>query len=134
MPTRELLLCRGYRGLASCVVRRLRELRDRDPAALASTLVIVPTAAATHLFRRPMEDALLDRRASTVLPKVSTSAELLPLLSKRIGLRLVDPLLREALLERGFEKAREEGATPPFVVRSGLAPRVLDLFDELFAR
>jgi hypothetical protein len=136
MATTELVLCRGFRGVASFACRSLRKVRDSDPLALARTLVVVPTAAAADLLRRQLEDALLSRRSATALPTIATSASLISLLSLRSDgkLRLVDPLLREALLERAFVRAREEGALPPFAVRGGLAARVLEFYDELLAR
>ena len=136
MPRRELVLCRGFRGVTSFVAQSLRKLLERDPFAPARSLVLLPTAAATHLFRRELEDALLSRRSAAVLPTMATSASLLALLTERVSttLRLVDPLLREALLESAFAKVQEEGVVPPFGLRGGLARRVLDLYDEILAR
>lgn len=136
MPRRELVLCRGFRGVTSFVTHSLRKLREKDPFAVARSLVLVPTAAATHLFRRELEDALLSRRSAAVLPTMATSASLLALLTEGTSarLRLVDPLLREALLESAFGKVQEKGLVPPFGLRGGLARRVLDLYDEILAR
>ncbi len=136
MPRRELVLCHGFRGVTSFAAGSLRKLRERDPYAPARSLVIVPTAAASHLFRRELEDALLNRRSAAVLPAVATSSSLIPLLSERVSskLRLVDPLLREALLESAFAKVQEEGVVPPFGLRGGLAHRVLELYDGILAR
>ncbi len=136
MPRRELVLCRGFRGVTSFVALSLRNLLERDPFAPARSLVLLPTAAATHLFRRELEDALLNRRSAAVLPTMATSASLLALLTERVSttLQLVDPLLREALLESAFAKVQEEGVVPPFGLRGGLARRVLDLYDEILAR
>src|SRR3990172_4145444 len=125
MPRRELVLCRGYRGVTSFVTLSLRRLLERDPFAPARSLVLLPTAAATHLFRRELEDSLLGRRSAAVLPTVATSSPLLALLAERASgqLRLVDPLLREALLESAFAKVQEGGVVPPFGLRGGLARR-----------
>ncbi|MGH9390761.1 MAG: hypothetical protein ACRD1Z_14180, partial [Vicinamibacteria bacterium] len=67
---------------------------------------------------------------------MATSASLLALLAEGTSskLRLVDPLLREALLESAFAKVQAEGLVPPFGLRGGLARRVLDLYDEILAR
>jgi CRISPR/Cas system-associated exonuclease Cas4 (RecB family) len=136
MPRRELVLCRGFRGVTSFAARSLRKLRDRDPLAAARSMVLVPTAAASHLFVRELEDALLSRHSAAVLPVVATSRSLIPLLAERVSskLRLVDPLLREALLETAFSQVRESGIVPPFGLRGGLARRVLELYDEILAR
>src|SRR3990172_10421476 len=109
MPGRELVLCRGYRGVTSFVTLSLRRLLERDPFAPARSLVLLPTAAATLLFRRELEDALLGRRSAAVLPTMTTSATLLALLAERASakLQLVDPLLREALLENAFAQVQE---------------------------
>ena len=136
MPRRELVLCRGFRGVTSFVTQSLRKLLEQDPFAPARSLVLVPTAAAMHLFRRELEDALLSRDSAALLPTMATSRSFLELLTERASerLRLVDPLLREALLESAFARAQEEGAVPPFGLRGGLARRVLDLYDEILAR
>ena len=136
MPCRELVLCRGYRGVTSFVTLSLRKLRERDPFAPARSLVLLPTAAARHLFRQELEDALLSRGSAAVLPTMATAASLLALLTERASpkLQLVDPLLREALLESAFAKVQEGGVVPPFGLRGGLARRVLDLYDEILAR
>jgi CRISPR/Cas system-associated exonuclease Cas4 (RecB family) len=136
MPRRELVLCRGFRGVTSFATGSLGKLLEQDPFSTARSLVLVPTAAAAHLFRRELEDALLSRRPAALLPAIATSSGLLPLLAERsqANLRLVDPLLREALLEAAFAKVQEAGVAPPFGLRGGLACRVLDLYDELLAR
>ncbi len=136
MPRRELVLCRGFRGVTSFAAGSLRKLHEKDPFANARSLVLVPTAAAMHLFRRELEDALLTRRSAAVIPTIATSTGFLPLFSERISprLRLVDPLLREAFLESAFARAQEAGFAPPFALRGGLARRVLDLYDEILAR
>ncbi len=66
----------------------------------------------------------------------ATSATLLPLLAAGASpkLELVDPLLREALLESAFSKVQDAGIAPPFQLRGGLARRVLDLVDAILAR
>jgi hypothetical protein len=126
----ELVLCHGWRGVSAFAARTLRKIREGDPLAPARTLVLVPTAAAAHLVRRVLDDALLSRRSAAVLPKITTPSRLVEELSDR----LADPLLREALLERAFERAEKAGAPAPFVVRRGLAGRVLELYDTLRLR
>ncbi len=136
MPRRELVLCRGFRGVTSFATLSLRQLREKDPFSVARSIVLLPTAAATHLFRRELEDALLKRGSAAFLPTMATSANLVALLAEGASakLRMVDPLLREALLENAFARVLEEGVVPPFGIRGGLARRVLDLYDEIHAR
>ena len=136
MPCRELVLCRGFRGVTSFAAQSLKKLFDKDPFASSRSLVIVPTAAAGHLFRRELEDALLSRRSAALLPEIATTGSLLALLAERSPgkLRLVDPLLREALLESSFAQVLDEGTVPPFGLRGGLGRRVLDLYDEILSR
>ncbi len=136
MSETEVVLCRGWRGVSAFAAQSLGALRKRDPLALASAVVLVPTAAACHLVRRVLEDALLQKRSAAVLPRITTAAELVSALVDRTEgrIRLVDPLLREAVLDKAFEEARAEGAEPPFTVRSGLAAHVLKLYDDLLAR
>jgi hypothetical protein len=135
-PKSEIVLCRGPRGVSSFAVRTVRRLLDRDPLSATRTLVLVPTTAAAHLFRRQLEDALLRRRSAVALPAITTPWDLLQSLAERTGgrVRLVDPLLREALLERAFRRADEHGDRPPFLVRSGLARHVLQFHDALRLR
>jgi hypothetical protein len=136
VPKSEIVLCRGPRGVSSFAVRTLRKLLDRDPLSAARALVLVPTAAAAHLFRRQVEDGLLSRRSALALPSITTPRDLVQTLAERTEgrIRLVDPLLREALLERAFRRAEEQGDPPPFLVRSGLARHVLQFHDALRLR
>jgi hypothetical protein len=136
MPRRELVLCRGFRGVTSFAARHFGKLRESDPFAAARTLLVLPTSAAVHLFRRELEDALLRPGAAALLPRTATATTLVPILAEEASpsLRLVDPLLREALLESAFSKVQDAGVAPPFQLRGGLARRVLDLADEIFER
>ncbi len=136
MPRRELVLCRGFRGVTSFAARSLGRLHASDPFAPARSLVILPTAAAAHLFRSELEDSLLRPGAAALFPRTATSASFLSILTEGASpeLRLVDSLLREALLESAFAKVREDGVEPPFRIRGGLARRVLDLYDEILTR
>jgi hypothetical protein len=136
MPRRELVLCRGFRGVTSFAAGHLRKLLESDPFSPARSLIVLPTAAAGHLFRRELEDALMSPGTAALFPRTATSATLIPLLAEAAspGLRLVDPLLREALLESAFSKVQEDGIAPPFQLRGGLARRVLDLVDAILER
>ena len=127
MPKPTLVPRSGWRGVGDYAVRALRERAQSGPLALAHTLVLAPTAAAVHLFRAQLEDALLADSGASLIPNVATETTLL----QEVTDRLVDPLLREALLEQSFRQTVESGLEPPFALRGGLATRVLDFYDTL---
>ena len=133
MPKPALVLCRGWRGVSAFARRTLEKLTESDPLALSRTLVLVPTAAAAHLYRNQLERDLSTNRDVVFLPVITTPGPLFQDLAERsqARVRLADPLLREALLDEGFQKAAASGSPPPFKVRAGLAPRVLQFYDEL---
>ena len=133
MPKPALVLCRGWRGVSAFARRAVEEQAERDPLALSRTVVLVPTAAAAHLYRTQLERDLSTGRDVVFLPVITTPGPLFQDLAERSQrrVRLADPLLREALLEEGFQKAAASGSPPPFKVRAGLAPRVLAFYDEL---
>lgn len=131
MSTIARVACGGFRGVLEEAARVVEDRSRRGPLALAATLILVPTAAAAHLARRRIEDALLERsRPAALMPRVTTPQALA---EARVA-RLVDPLLREALLDRAFEKVQASGLEPPFTVRASLAARVLELHDEIRLR
>ncbi len=133
MPKPVLVLCRGWRGVSAFASRTLKKQAERDPLALSRTVVLVPTAAAAHLYRNQLERDFSTKREVVFLPVITTPGPLFQDLAERSQgrVRLADPLLREALLEEGFQKAAASGSPPPFKVRAGLAPRVLQFYDEL---
>ena len=133
MPKPALVLCRGWRGVSAFARRALQEQAERDPLALSRTVVLVPTAAAAHLYRAQLERDLSTEREVVFLPVITTPGSLFQDLAERSQgrVRLADPLLREALLEEGFQNAAASKCPPPFQVRAGLAPRVLAFYDEL---
>ncbi|HXV60278.1 MAG TPA: PD-(D/E)XK nuclease family protein, partial [Vicinamibacteria bacterium] len=131
MPAFELTGCRGFRGVSEYVARFLTERCNRDPLALAELAVLVPTTSAAHLVRYWIEDSLLvSRRNTAILPTITTPNALIDSSCHR----LVDPLLREALLEAAFEATERTGLLPPFAVRGSLASRVLAFHDDLMLR
>ncbi|HEY7820937.1 MAG TPA: hypothetical protein VIG29_22120, partial [Vicinamibacteria bacterium] len=136
MSRGETVLCRGFRGVSSFTTESLRTLSRADPFAPARSLVVLPTSAASHLFRRQLEDALLADGGAAVFPTLATSGNFIPLLMERSSSAqaLVDPLLREALLEKAFAEVQDRGIAPPFRLHGGLARRVLDLHDEILGR
>ena len=133
MPKPALVLCRGWRGVSAFASGTLKKQAVRDPLALSRTVVLVPTAAAAHLYRNQLERDLSTKCEVVFLPVIRTPRSLFENLTERSQgrVRLADPLLRETLLEEGFQKAAKSGSPPPFKVRAGLAPRVLEFYDEL---
>ena len=109
--------------------------RSRDPLAVREIVIVVPTAAAGHLLRNTLEQELLDRRVATFLPTITTMSALTRNLVERSPgrVRLVDPLLREALLEQALAEAARAGTPPPFTSREALSPRILAFYDELWS-
>jgi hypothetical protein len=104
------------------------------PLAIREVLVLVPTAAAGHLLQMTLEQALLDKRTATVLPGISTVSALRQSLAERsLGrVRLVDPLLREALLDQALQEAATTGSPPPFTLRGSLSARILAFSDQVW--
>ncbi|MFQ5790380.1 MAG: PD-(D/E)XK nuclease family protein [Acidobacteriota bacterium] len=129
----SLVLCNGWRGVEAHLLEALARQQERGPLALREVLVLVPRTAAAHLVQLSLERTFLRDRPVMVLPTVSTMKGFL---QRQVGqslgrVRLVEPLLRESLLERSLEEA-ESGAPPPFTLRVGLPRRVLDFHDRLF--
>ena len=128
----RLVVCDGWRG----VLRHLLEsLAARDPLSVRQVVVLVPTAAAGHLLQNTLEPDLLKERVATVLPTITTMRALTRnLVERSLGrVRLVDPLLREALLEVALSEAAQSGTPPPFIAREALSPRILAFYDELWS-
>jgi hypothetical protein len=135
MPKPELVLCRGWRGVGAYAARTLDEWTARDPLAASRALMLVPTKAAGHLLRAQLEDAVLAGADTAFLPVIATPSTLFEHMASGTGgaVRIVDPLLREALLQHAFERVAETDDKPPFELRSGLARRVLQFYDTLLA-
>lgn len=133
MPKPELVLCRGWRGVGACAVKALETWAARDGLAASRSVMLVPTRAAGHLLRTQLEQAVLSRRDAVVLPNISTMSSLIEelALNSEGRVRLVDPLLREALLQHAFERVAGTEIEPPFLLRGGLARRVLQFYDTL---
>ena len=131
-PTPDLVLCRGWRGVGAYAAKTLKKT-SRDALAASRMLMLVPTAAAGHLLRTQLEQNLLARKDVAFLPVIATPSTLVEDLATRTEgeIRLVDPLLREALLQHAFERAAEADTKPPFELRGGLARRVLQFYDTL---
>lgn len=131
----RLVLCDGWRGVQGHLLESLGVDGSRDPLAVREIVIVVPTAAAGHLLRNTLEQELLDRRVATFLPTITTMSALTRnLVERSLGrVRLVDPLLREALLEQTLSETAQSGTPPPFTSREALSPRILALYDELWS-
>jgi RecB family exonuclease len=103
----------------------------RDPADVASCVVLVPTRGAAEELRRTLERVPLPH-----LPDIVTRDEWY----ERIRERLVPPprplstFDREVLLRGCAHAAHAAGAEPPFNLRAGLIGEILALYDELRRR
>lgn len=133
MPKPDLVLCRGWRAVGALAAKTLEKWTARDTLGASGALMLVPTAAAGHLLRAQLEQTLLARKDVLFLPVIATPSTLIDDLAARSGgeVRLVDPLLREALLRHAFERTAATETKPPFALRGGLARRVLGLYDTL---
>ena len=132
MPKPELVLCQGFGGVTSYAIKTLTKWGSNNLLDISQCVVMVPTAAAKELFVSQLEDSLLRHNGVIILPTVSTPSELVEELSvlSQKHLRIAKPLLREALLEKAFEKVAQTIA-PPFEIRGSLARRVLQFYDQL---
>ena len=133
MPKPDLVLCRGWRGVGAYATKTLGKWTARDALGASRAVMLVPTAAAGHLLRAQLEQNLLARKDVAFLPVIATPSTLVDDLAEQTEgkVRLVDPLLREALLQHAFERAAEADTKPPFELRGSLARRVLQLYDTL---
>ena len=109
----RLVLCDGWRGIQGHLLESLGVDGSRDPLAVREIVIVVPTAAAGHLLRNTLEQEFLDRRVATLLPTITTMGALTRnLVERSLGrVRLVDPLLREALLEQALAEVAQSAIT-----------------------
>ena len=116
-----------------CAIRQVT--RHADPWRTRQTAVLVPTEAAAGELRRTLEDLLVRNEppgAVLVLPELVTRDDWY----RRQHACLVDapPLLsateRQVLATAASKEALDE-ATPPFQLRPGLIPAILDFYDAL---
>jgi hypothetical protein len=133
MPKPELVLCRGWRGVGAYAAKILQTWTARDVLAPSRSLMLVPTEAAAHLLRAQLEASVLATNDVAFMPTIATPSRLIDELVARCEgrARLVDPLLREALLQHAFERIAKTETEPPFELRGGLARRVLEFYDTL---
>ena len=132
-PRSRLVLCDGWRGVHDYLLSALEESNSGE-LLLRDVVILVPTAAAGHLLRNTLEHHLLKERTATILPRIATMASLTAnLVERSLGrFRLVDPLLREVLLEQAMEEAALAETPPPFTPREALSSRILAWSDQLW--
>ena len=131
--TPTLTLCDGWKGVQAHLLDFLTSTATRGPLAIRDILILVPTTASGHVLELALEHDLLENRAATLLPPIATiHAFLADMASRALGkVTIVDPLLRQAILDKSLEDAAASGSPPPFLVRSGLSRRILSLYDQL---
>ena len=134
--TPQLTLCNGWNGVQEYLLNTLNTALTLSPLAVRNILILVPTSTSGHLLELTIEQTLLKHRAATLLPSIATPHVFLEEMAARsLGkVMIVDPLLRQALLEKSLEAASDSGLPPPFLVRSGLSARILSLYDYLCLR
>ena len=111
-------------------------LAGTDPWTVRRTAVIVPTGAAATQLRHTIE-------SSTAAGAHGPVVRVLPLLLTREGWyremhhrigeapHLLSPVERHVAMLAAARQATRDGVPPPFKLRSGLIPAVVDLYDEL---
>ncbi len=131
-PNTTLVLSASFEAMAACALDKLTRWSEDHPLALSRCLVVVPTAAATHLFRSQLEAALPRTGSVVLLPFITTPGALIEEWLRRSDRlhRIADPILREAILEDAFAAAASD-TPPPFRAQGGLARRALQFYDEL---
>ncbi|HIC04152.1 MAG TPA: PD-(D/E)XK nuclease family protein [Nitrospirales bacterium] len=131
--TPVLTLCDGWKGVQAHLLHSLTTTLAHGPLAIRNVLILVPTTAAGHVLELALEHDLLKNRAATILPSIATIHVFLEdMASRSLGkVTNIDPLLRQAILEKSLGEAAESGFPPPFLIRRGLPRRILSLYDHM---
>jgi len=131
--TPVLTLCDGWKGVQAHLLHSLTTTLAHGPLATRNVLILVPTTAAGHVLELALEHDLLKNRAATILPSIATIHVFLEdMASRSLGkVTNIDPLLRQAILEKSLGEAAESGFPPPFLIRRGLPRRILSLYDHM---
>ena len=124
----RLLRAPDLRTFQRTVVERSRA----DPWIARRTAVIVPTAAAASVLYREFRVSLLeevDTPAAIVAPWVLTRDAWYQQMHVRAAISeaLLSPIAREVCML----SAARDGAEPPFRLRPGLVPAIVDFYDQL---
>ena len=117
--------------------RAVIHLLPSDPFDADASAVIVPSRGAAEELRRTIEDRSLENPGDVrVIPWLVTRDDLYVRLRERLP-NAPNPLSafeREVLLRRSAGAASQSGAEPPFNIRPGLIPAILELYDDLRRR
>ena len=117
--------------------RAVIHLLPSDPFEADACAVIVPSRGAAEELRRTIEEPLLEHPGDVrVIPWLVTRDDLYARLRERLP-NTPNPLSafeREVLLRRSADAASQSGAEPPFNIRAGLIPGILELYDDLRRR
>ena len=113
----------------------IRQVTRHDPWRARQTAVIVPTRAAAAELRRTLEDLLVRNEppgAVLVLPELVTRDDWYRRQHARLAEAppLLSALERQVLAMAASKEALDEAA-PPFRLRPGLVPAILDFYDAL---
>ena len=117
--------------------RAVIHLLPSDPFDADACAVIVPSRGAGEELRRTIEDTLRETPGDVrVIPHLVTRDELYADLRERLANTPIalSAFQREVLLRRSADAASQSGAEPPFNIRPGLIPSILELYDDLRRR
>ena len=109
--------------------------RQLDPWRACRTAVIVPTHGAAEQLRRALEELMFhgeSRAPVLVLPRLVTRDEWYRSLHGPLpkALPFLSPVERQVCAQAAAQEAASE-APPPFRLRPGFVPALLDFYDEL---
>ena len=132
-PTPTLAYCDGWKGVQKYALDTLELALAESPCAIRNILLLVPTSASGYILERALEQHLLANRAATILPSIATMHTFLEDMTWRSfgKVTIIDPLLRQAIVEKALAETVASGVTPPFRVHLGLSRRILSLYDHM---
>ena len=114
-------------------------IAESDPWRSQQTVVIVPTAAAGETLRRTLEDDLVAGVVGAGSPKVRALSPMLTregwyqeMHARQVGIsRLASPMERQIMMMAAARRVATGEASPPFRLRLGLVPAVVEFYDQL---
>ena len=132
----RLLRTRDLKTFQHAVVDLIAE---SDPWRSQQTVVIVPTAAAGETLRRTLEDDLVAGVVGAGSPKVRALSPMLTregwyqeMHARQVGIsRLASPMERQIMMMAAARRVATGEASPPFRLRLGLVPAVVEFYDQL---
>ncbi len=125
----QLTVCSSWRAAHKYLIEAITKKLRYNQVLTKNTVLLVPSAIAKTLLSEKISQSIKKEPALEIL----TFYELLETLSTTPSsqVQIIDPLLREALLDQAFTVASESGHPPPFTVRAGLSRIVFSLYDSL---